>query len=128
MTRSKLHFIDFQPILQIIAAIVEKWKAKILFFTRKFQLVSFTIWFHLAYEVRNFVLPEICIKMINSECFKFLYHDQFHTCKAHIVSWDNTCKPKNKGGLGLPSLATITFAFNYSILQRLMVFSNLLKS
>ncbi|XP_020689318.1 uncharacterized protein LOC110104512 [Dendrobium catenatum] len=36
-----------------------------------------------------------------------------------MVSWDNVCLPKQKGGLGIPSIAAIQHAFNCSVIQRM---------
>ncbi|KAI0523170.1 hypothetical protein KFK09_005562 [Dendrobium nobile] len=39
---------------------------------------------------------------------------RLHLKKLHLVSWDNVCLPKQKGGLGIPSIASIQHAFNCS--------------
>ncbi|KAI0497959.1 hypothetical protein KFK09_021200 [Dendrobium nobile] len=39
--------------------------------------------------------------------------------KLHMVSWDSVCKPKLKGGLGIPSLSALQFAFNCSVIYRM---------
>lgn len=36
-----------------------------------------------------------------------------------MVSWANTCKPKNKGGLGIPSLPAIRFSYDCSLILRI---------
>ncbi|XP_020703157.2 uncharacterized protein LOC110114575 [Dendrobium catenatum] len=41
------------------------------------------------------------------------------TRKLHMVSWANTCKPKNKGGIGLPSLHAIRYSYDCSLILRI---------
>ncbi|KAI0488395.1 hypothetical protein KFK09_028226 [Dendrobium nobile] len=36
-----------------------------------------------------------------------------------MVSWDTVFKPKQKGGLGIPSLSALNFAFNCSVIYRM---------
>ncbi|KAG7541478.1 Reverse transcriptase zinc-binding domain [Arabidopsis thaliana x Arabidopsis arenosa] len=51
-----------------------------------------------------FRIPRDCIKEINTICSAFLWSGpELNTRKAK-VSWDDICKPKQEGGLGLRSL------------------------
>ncbi|KAL0912597.1 hypothetical protein M5K25_018579 [Dendrobium thyrsiflorum] len=45
-----------------------------------------------------------------------------------LVVWDNVCKPKMHGGLGMPSLYALQFAFNCSIIHRMYNCSSSLSS
>ncbi|XP_020703795.1 uncharacterized protein LOC110115034 [Dendrobium catenatum] len=39
--------------------------------------------------------------------------------KMHMISWDKICRPKLYGGLGIPSLAALQYAFNCSVISRM---------
>ncbi|KAI0511607.1 hypothetical protein KFK09_012237 [Dendrobium nobile] len=45
-----------------------------------------------------------------------------------MVSWDTVCLPKQNGGLGIPSLNALQFAFNCSVIHRMYNYSSPLSS
>ncbi|XP_020683139.1 uncharacterized protein LOC110100086 [Dendrobium catenatum] len=42
----------------------------------------------------------------------------------HMIAWDKVCLPTAKGGLGIPSLSAMQFAFNCSVITRIYNFSS----
>ncbi|KAL0923655.1 hypothetical protein M5K25_007721 [Dendrobium thyrsiflorum] len=49
----------------------------------------------------------------------WLKHGEDDLKKLHMVSWKNICKPKQFGGLGIPSVEALQHAYNCSIIMRM---------
>ncbi|KAL0920981.1 hypothetical protein M5K25_008004 [Dendrobium thyrsiflorum] len=75
---------------------------------------------------RGAVLPQSCLKQIGKMCAKFLYFGDSNVRKLHLISWNNTCKSKILGGLGIPNLKALQFASCCSLIIRFYNSSSIL--
>jgi hypothetical protein len=57
-----------------------------------------------TYWCQIFLLPKKVIKVVNSICRSFLWHYDDLSRKAGSVNWDDLCKLKKEGGLGIRNL------------------------
>ncbi|XP_020694319.1 uncharacterized protein LOC110108146 [Dendrobium catenatum] len=114
---NRLRVADYLPLMDSIHNKFDGWKANLLSFAGRLQYLKFTIQNTIAYWIRGSILPKTVFKFFKKTYSRFLFFGDI-TCsnKLHMVSWDNVCKPKDKGGLGIPSLSAIQFAFNCTII------------
>ncbi|KAI0488388.1 hypothetical protein KFK09_028219 [Dendrobium nobile] len=82
------------------------------------QYIKYTISNTVAHWVRAIFIPKTVIKTINKLCAKFLFFGDTNDKHLHLISWDNTCKPRCFGGLGIQSIMAMQFAFNCCIIER----------
>ncbi|PKU63238.1 Putative ribonuclease H protein [Dendrobium catenatum] len=117
---NRLKVADFLPLTDSISVKLSGWKASLLSFAGRLQFLKYTILNSIAYWILGAIIPKTVSKFFKKVCSKFLF---FGDCNAgkklHLVSWDNVTRPKEFGGLGLPSLASLQFAFNCSIITRM---------
>ncbi|KAL0924141.1 hypothetical protein M5K25_004949 [Dendrobium thyrsiflorum] len=92
------------------------------------QYIKFTIANTVAYWIRGMILPKAVIKTLGKICSKFLYFGNMEAKKVHLISWANTTRPTNKGGLGIPSFEATRFAVNCGIIFRSYNLSTILSS
>jgi hypothetical protein len=114
MNRSKKEsFIDLKD--KILARIL-RWKARLLSQVARTTLVKSMVNAIPTYLMSSFMLPRSLCASINSCIRKFWWgypQDKSH-CLS-LLSWENICKPKSLGGLGIRSME----ALNDSLLARL---------
>ncbi|KAI0506993.1 hypothetical protein KFK09_013111 [Dendrobium nobile] len=116
----KLKVIDFLPLMDKLHKKFTGWKANLLSLAGRLQYLKFTIQNTIAYWIRGSILPKTVIKFFRKTCSKFLFFgDIASLSKLHMVSWETVCKPKLKGGLGIPSLSALTHAFNCLVIYRM---------
>jgi hypothetical protein len=111
--RKKESFIDLKD--KILARIIG-WKARLLSQAARTTLVKSVVNVIPTYPMSLFLLPRSLCASINSYIRKFWWgypQDKNH-CLS-LLSWDNICKPKSSGGLGIRSME----AMNDYLLARL---------
>ena len=111
--RKKDSFIELKD--RIIAKIVG-WKAKLLSQAARTTLVKSVVNAIPTYLMSLFLFPKSLCVSINSSIRKFLWgylQDKKH-CLS-LLSWENICKPKSLGGLGIRTMEVI----NNSLLARI---------
>lgn len=74
---------------------------KTLSFAGRLQLLGSVISGVVKFWISTFLLPQGCIKKIESLCSRFLWNGSIDKGKGAKVSWKAVCLPKNEGGLGL---------------------------
>ncbi|KAL0919220.1 hypothetical protein M5K25_011302 [Dendrobium thyrsiflorum] len=116
LTRTKIS--DFSPLFDTITNRLSGWNAKLLSFAGRVQFLKYTITNTVAYWMRGALIPKSIIKGIGKICAKFLYFGGDHSKRLHLISWNNTCKPHAKGGLGIASLKAIRHALNCAAISR----------
>ncbi|KAI0519488.1 hypothetical protein KFK09_006936 [Dendrobium nobile] len=117
-TRLKVE--DCLPLMDKLHRKFTGWKANLLSFAGRLQYLKFTIQNTIAYWIRGSILPKTVFKFFKKTCSKFLFFGDITSLnKLHMVSWDTVCLPKQKGGLGITSIAALQFAFNCSVIQRM---------
>ncbi|KAL0904099.1 hypothetical protein M5K25_026171 [Dendrobium thyrsiflorum] len=84
----------------------------------RLQYLKYTVWNTIAYWIRGAIIPQTCLNKIGKICAKFLYFGDTNGKKLHLVSWNNTSRPKILGGLGIPNLKALQFASCCSLIIR----------
>lgn len=102
----KLSLLNCEVLLQQIKSRLSSWSAKALSFAGRLLLIKTVITGITTFWCSTFILPQACVKRINSLCGVFLWQgdiDKHHNAR---VSWEVVTKPKREGGLGIKNLAT----------------------
>lgn len=101
----KLSLLNCEGLLQQIKTRLSSWSAKSLSFAGRLLLIKTVITGITTFWCSTFILPQACVKRINSLCGVFLWQgniEQHHTAR---VSWEVVTKPKREGGLGIKNLS-----------------------
>ncbi|PKU75038.1 Putative ribonuclease H protein [Dendrobium catenatum] len=116
----RLKVVDFLPLMDGVNKKMNGWKANLLSFAGRLQYIKFAIQNTIAYWIRGSILPKSVYKFVKKASSRFLFYgDSQISNKIHMVSWDRICKPKFKGGLGIPSIPALQFAYNCSTIFRM---------
>ncbi|XP_074300333.1 uncharacterized protein LOC141631580 [Silene latifolia] len=80
------------------------------------------------YWARIFILPKTVLNSIDAICRAFLWHGQEQKESSVLVSWNQICKPRRKGGLGLKLLHQWNVALMVGQWRRLCAVKTQLKT
>ncbi|PKU79643.1 Putative ribonuclease H protein [Dendrobium catenatum] len=116
----KLTQLDYQPLITKITKALEGRKAKLLSFGGRIQFLRYTIFNSIAYWIRGSIIPKYCLKSLNKLCSRFLFGRDIAVRKLRLIAWKDTCVPKTNGGLGLPSLDSLSYSFSCSMIWRFL--------
>ncbi|CAN1800109.1 Putative ribonuclease H protein At1g65750 [Linum perenne] len=64
-----------------------------------------------TYAMQTTLLPEATCQEIDRKIRNFIWGSKNGERKVHLISWENVCKPKDQGGLGLRSAHELNQAF-----------------
>ncbi|XP_028549034.1 uncharacterized protein LOC114579204 [Dendrobium catenatum] len=124
----KLKICDFQPLLQKITTHLDGWKARTFSLAGRIQFIKFTIANTLAYWIRGSIIPKICCITIARKCSRFTFYGKIKEKKLMTISWNKTCCPKIKGGLGIPSIESLKHSYTCTTIWRFLNDNSLLFS
>lgn len=94
---------DYLPLIEQIKRRLESWTARFLSFAGRLNLINSVLWSICNFWMTAFRLPQACIRQIDSICSSFLWSGQKMSSRSAKVSWEDVCKVKQEGGLGLRS-------------------------
>ncbi|PKU60948.1 Putative ribonuclease H protein [Dendrobium catenatum] len=126
ISTGRLKLSHFQPLMNKIVNHLEGWKVKFLSFAGRVQFLKFTIANTIAYWIRGSILPKACCKFIKKICAKFLFFGNINEKRLHLISWKSVAKPKQKGGLGLPTIEYLYHNMMCSFIFRMYNCDNML--
>ena len=102
---------DFwNPIVERIQRKLAGWKGKILNTARKLQLLSVALQGILIYFLSPFKINQNMAEKIERIQQNFLWSGIEEKNKLSLVNWEELCKPKNKGVLGVRRLQDLNKA------------------
>ncbi|KAL0918711.1 hypothetical protein M5K25_010734 [Dendrobium thyrsiflorum] len=117
---------DFHPLIRKLTSALDGWKAKCLSFAGRIQFLRYTIFSTVAYWIRGSYIPKGCCNTINKICSRFLFGGDITQKKLQMIAWKDTCLPKKYGGIGLPSIESLTHSFGCSLIWRFLHQDNFL--
>lgn len=97
----KLRISDYEPLLSKLIARFRTWSVKALSYAGRVQLLTTVISGTVNFWMSTFILPQGCIKKIETLCSKFLWSGDIESSKVAKLAWSSGCLPKKEGGLGL---------------------------
>lgn len=99
---------------------IASWKISCLSFAGKRTLIQSVISSIPNYTMQTMKLPAKVCQKINKLNEDFLWGDMISKNKIHFVNWDQVCKPKKFGGIGLRNSKNNNLAFNAKLGWRIM--------
>lgn len=91
----------FSNTLDSIKAKLSSWKARNLSLAGIITLANLIVQAILIYPMLTTKFPLLICKEINKTIHNFVWGSSKNNRKMHLVSWEEVCKPKCCGGLGL---------------------------
>lgn len=81
-----------------------KWKAKTLSLAGRITLAMSVLMAMPSYIIQTTLPPRGVCDDINKIVRSFIWGDDDTSRKLHLVSWNQICKPREQGGLGVRSV------------------------
>ena len=120
--KGKPKAIHFQPLVDRIKIKLASWKASLLSFAGRLELIRSVVQGMMIYSISIYSWPVNLIKELDKYMRNFLWSGDR---KLVIVSWNTVCTPIDEGGLGLRSLSKINEASNLKLCWEMMHSDNL---
>jgi hypothetical protein len=101
---SRLHVIDWLPILEKTAKKLDVWKGSSMSIAGRSTLISSNLNNAPIYHMSIYLLPKTIIKDLDKARRTFFWQGGHTKRKYHLVRWTKICKSKKKGGLGIKDI------------------------
>lgn len=95
---------DYQPLIETIRTRIGSWKNRYLSYAGRLELLGSVIWSISSFWLSAFRLPKACIREIDKICSAFLWSGSELNPRKAKLCWEEVCRPREEGGLGLRSL------------------------
>lgn len=115
MTRS-----SYQYLLDRVRQKLAGWKVATLSQAACTILISTTLLSLPQYVMQTAAIPKTIVQELERLCRQFFWGDLVGTRKLHTISWDKICLPRDQGGLGIPSLATVNLTLLAKLIWKLV--------
>ncbi|CAJ2645220.1 unnamed protein product [Trifolium pratense] len=130
--KGKPKAVYFQPLVDKVKMKLASWKASLLTYAGRIQLVKSVIHSMLVYSITTYSWPISLIKMLDRYMRNFIWSGDLLVRKLVTVSWNKMCSPIDEGGLGIRSLSNLNKASNLKLFWELFnsdnQWANLLRS
>ncbi|KAL9677072.1 hypothetical protein QQ045_005299 [Rhodiola kirilowii] len=110
LTSRSLSRKDCDTLIEQITARLQCWSNRLLSRAGKRVLVSSVLQAMIFFWARVCVLPKTVIRAVNAACASFLWNGSCGKRGGHLVKWEDVCKSKEEGGLGLKDLDRMNMA------------------
>lgn len=111
---------DYQPLPETIRKRIGSWTNRYLSYAGRLDLIGSVLWSISRFWLSDFRLPKACIREIDKICSGFFWSGPDLNPRKSKISWEDICRPKTEGGLGLRSLHDINKVTCLKLLWRLL--------
>ncbi|OMP00911.1 reverse transcriptase [Corchorus capsularis] len=91
----------FKEIIEKVQSMLSSWKSRFLSLAGRATLISSVTTSIPAYNMMTMALPKNVTRSLDSLNNRFLWGGNEQKRGVHLVSWEDVCRPKRMGGLGL---------------------------
>ncbi|KAK4383214.1 hypothetical protein Sango_2797600 [Sesamum angolense] len=119
LTSSSLTIADCRPLIDKVDTRLAAWNHQNLSYAGRLQLIKSVLSNLHTYWASVLILPEGVLKLLENNMRTFLWQGSFGSGNAK-VAWDQLCKPKAEGGLGIRSLIITNQALILKQLWRIL--------
>ncbi|KAL0333107.1 UNVERIFIED_CONTAM: hypothetical protein Scaly_2212200 [Sesamum calycinum] len=116
LTSSRLTMSDCRPLIDKVEARLAGWNHQNLSYAGRLQLIKSVLSTLHMYWASAFILPKGILKILEKKMRRFLWHGSGNA----KVAWEQICKPKQEGGLGIRSLMIMNQALMLKQLWRII--------
>lgn len=109
----------YSTVVERIKQRLSGWNATRLSLAGRLTLVKSVTSAMALYPMQHDRLPAGVLTEIEREQRKFIWGDQEGARKRHAISWDQLCRPKEGGGVGIKKLKVMNDAFLSKLLWKL---------
>ncbi|PKU59777.1 Putative ribonuclease H protein [Dendrobium catenatum] len=103
LSLNRLKLADFQDILSNVMDKLNTWGKKTLSLGGKITLISSSLLTMPNFLVTHTLVPKKLLYEMEKLCRKFLWHKPGGDHSMHYVAWEELCKSRSLGGMGLHS-------------------------
>ncbi|VFQ84277.1 unnamed protein product [Cuscuta campestris] len=104
ITASRISERDCEALVQKLTTQITVWATKHLSYAGRCRLINSVLMGIISFWCRLFIIPTMVMKKIHSICRNFLWSSKADNGKVPSVAWEDVCKPKKEGGLGIKNL------------------------
>ncbi|XP_074305322.1 uncharacterized protein LOC141640417 [Silene latifolia] len=101
ISSKKLSKNEVRKLIDKITAKIRAWGTKHLTYAGRLTLVTSVLHTLHSYWATIFLIPSGIMNNIDRICRNFLWSGKDSYLRAPVVAWDQCCKPKAEGGLGI---------------------------
>ena len=105
LSTKKMSILQWHPLIERIMARITSWTARKLSYAGRAQLVKIVLFGVQSYWAQMFIFSSKTIKVIESLCRSFLWSGTGQVTKKALIAWEQVCRPRSEGGLGLLNMA-----------------------
>ncbi|KAI0522554.1 hypothetical protein KFK09_004934 [Dendrobium nobile] len=103
LSLNRLKLADFQDMLSNVMDRLNAWGKKNLSLGGKITLISSSLFSMPNFLVTHSLVPKKLLYEVEKLCRNFLWHKPGGEHSMHYVAWEDLCKPRSMGGMGLQS-------------------------
>lgn len=107
---------DWHPLISQIRWKYNAWMNRHLSLAGRLTLISSVISGIIGFWTSAFSIPGKVLKLINSLSTSFLWHGCLDNSRGAKVAWQDVCRPKVEGGLGLRNTASWNIVFGLKLI------------
>lgn len=104
LTSKQYTVADCEYLVDKMTSRIRSWYAKKLSYTARLQLVNSILMSISNYWSQTVIIPKKVLVQINAVCRSYLWHIEADCNSPGNVNWDQVCRPKKEGGLGVRNL------------------------
>lgn len=106
ITASRLTKLECRSLVEKMTARVQLWSTRNISYAGRARLINNVLFGMFAYWASIFIMPKEILVQLTKLCRNYLWGGSAEYKNAPHVSWQQACKPKKHGGLGLTDLET----------------------
>ena len=111
---------DYMPLVEKIRGRISTWTCRFLSYAGRLQLIKSVLLSIVNFWATVFRLPSKCSAEIERLCSAFLWTGPELKSTGAKVAWQDICKPKNEGGLGIRPLKEANHVYGLKLIWRLL--------
>ena len=111
---------DYLPLIERVRSRLGTWTCRHLSYAGRLQLIKSVLVSMINFWASVFRLPSKCVKELKQICASFLWSGPVLKSSGAKVSWNEICKLKSEGGLGLRSLKEVNIVYGLKLIWRML--------
>lgn len=115
-----MQYHDYLPLIERIRSRISSWTSRFLSYAGRLQLIQSELMIIINFWSSAYRLPGKCLKEIEGLCSAFLWTGPELKTSGAKVAWQDVCKLKSEGGLGLRPLKEVNVVNGLKLIWRIL--------